>query len=130
MNKRVHKVIYYCLLISIIGMAYYLFGKITGFYFPCLFRVVTGLYCPGCGATRLATALLEGRFLEAYKSNPVLFLILPILGVMLIKYLIGYIKGTGTENTRIEKIVVGIMLVGVIAFGIMRNIPYFSYLRP
>jgi hypothetical protein len=130
MKERVHKVIYYSTLIGILGMAYYLFGKYTGLYIPCVFRLVTGLYCPGCGSTRLAAALIEGRFMAAFRSNEALFLILPFLTIIFIKYLIRYIKGIQRSTTRTEKIVTGIMLAGVIAFGIMRNIPYFSYLRP
>ncbi|WP_033164620.1 DUF2752 domain-containing protein [Clostridium sp. KNHs205] len=130
MKERVHKVIYYSSLLGIIGMAYYLFGKYTGLYIPCVFRLVTGFYCPGCGSTRLAAALIEGRLTAAFRSNEALFLMLPILAIFLIKYLIRYIKGMQRSTTKTEKIVTGIMLVGVIAFGIMRNIPYFSYLRP
>lgn len=130
MKERVHKVIYYSTLIGILGMAYYLFGKYTGLYIPCVFRLVTGFYCPGCGSTRLAAALIEGRFMTAFRSNEALFLILPFLTIIFIKYLIRYIKGIQRSTTRTEKIVTGIMLAGVIAFGIMRNIPYFSYLRP
>lgn len=130
MKERVHKVFYYIIVIGIIGMAYYLFGKLTGLYIPCLFRMVTGLYCPGCGITRLATALIEGHYLTAFQSNAALFLLLPFLAFIVIKHTIRFIKGYKTNETRIEKIIIGIMLVVLIAFGIMRNIPYFSYLRP
>jgi ABC-type uncharacterized transport system permease subunit len=78
----------------------------------------------------LAAALIEGRLTAAFRSNEALFLMLPFLAIFLIKYLIRYIKGIQRNTTRTEKIVTGIMLVGVIAFGIMRNIHYFSYLRP
>ncbi|MDF2872347.1 MAG: hypothetical protein K0R05_3922 [Anaerocolumna sp.] len=130
MKERVHNVIYYSSLIGILGMVYYLFGKYTGLYIPCVFRLVTGFYCPGCGSTRLAVALIGGRFMAAFRSNEALFLILPFLTIIFIKYLIRYIKGIQRSTTRTEKIVTGIMLAGVIVFGIMRNIPYFSYLRP
>lgn len=130
MKERVHKVIYYMALTGMIGMTYYLFGKYTGLYIPCIFRLVTGFYCPGCGSTRLAEALIEGRFLAAFKSNEALFLLLPFLTIIFIKYLIRYIKGIQRSTTRTEKIVIGMMLVGVITFGILRNIPYFSYFKP
>ena len=29
--------------------------------YPCLFHLVTGAYCPGCGGTRALLALLHGR---------------------------------------------------------------------
>ena len=38
----------------------------------CLFREVTGVPCPSCGAGRAAIALAEGRVVEAIASNPLL----------------------------------------------------------
>ena len=40
------------------------------FYPPCLIKWVTGLNCPGCGATRALHALLHLRFAEAFALNP------------------------------------------------------------
>lgn len=33
----------------------------TWFQMPCLFQMMTGLYCPGCGGTRAVRALLSGH---------------------------------------------------------------------
>lgn len=38
---------------------------------PCLFHVLTGYYCPGCGGTRAALALLHGNFFLSLKYHPV-----------------------------------------------------------
>lgn len=46
----------------------------AAFYPPCVFRMLTGLDCPGCGTTRAAHAILHGRFGEAFRLNPMLFL--------------------------------------------------------
>lgn len=37
---------------------------------PCLFHIITGYYCPGCGGTRALRALLHGRFLQAAWYHP------------------------------------------------------------
>lgn len=37
---------------------------------PCVFRAVTGVSCPTCGATRATTALLDGRIIDALTLNP------------------------------------------------------------
>jgi hypothetical protein len=37
---------------------------------PCIFHTLTGISCPTCGTTRAATALLDGRIIEALASNP------------------------------------------------------------
>jgi uncharacterized protein DUF2752 len=36
----------------------------------CQFHRWTGIACPTCGMTRAALALLEGRFLSAFATNP------------------------------------------------------------
>ena len=46
----------------------------TAFYPPCVFKTVTGFDCPGCGSTRAAHAILHGRFGDAFRLNPMLFL--------------------------------------------------------
>lgn len=47
----------------------------TTFYPQCMFRVATGLECPGCGTTRALHALLHLRVGEAFALNPMLFAI-------------------------------------------------------
>jgi hypothetical protein len=37
---------------------------------PCLFRHVTGIPCPSCGATRGVLAFVDGRVGEAFALNP------------------------------------------------------------
>jgi glycyl-tRNA synthetase (class II) len=50
----------------------------------CLFKHITGIPCPSCGATRSVLSLLQGHFTEAVTTNPlgillfILMLILPI----------------------------------------------------
>jgi hypothetical protein len=41
----------------------------------CLFRRLTGLYCPGCGATRALNALLHGDVPTALSMNPLLVIV-------------------------------------------------------
>jgi Protein of unknown function (DUF2752) len=52
----------------------------SAFYPPCVFRMVTGLECPGCGTTRALHHLLHGRVAEAFQLNPMLFAV-GIVGV-------------------------------------------------
>lgn len=48
---------------------------------PCLFREITGFYCPGCGNTRAVLALFNGDFLSSLRYNiaPLTIIILLIL---------------------------------------------------
>jgi hypothetical protein len=44
----------------------------------CTFRALTGLQCPGCGATRATHELLHGRLLAAWHYNALWVLMLPV----------------------------------------------------
>lgn len=43
------------------------------FHMPCLFRLLTGLYCPGCGGTRALVYLAQGRLLKSVVYHPLVF---------------------------------------------------------
>ena len=45
-------------------------GVITRQGFSCLFHLLTGLYCPGCGGTRAFRALLAGNLLLSIRYHP------------------------------------------------------------
>ncbi len=49
------------------------------FYPPCPIHQLTGLLCPGCGATRALAFLLHGDLPHAWHSNPLILLLLPVL---------------------------------------------------
>ncbi|SEO26441.1 Protein of unknown function [Amphibacillus marinus] len=93
-----------------------------GIHIPCPFYSVTGLYCPGCGITRASLAILNGDLHQAFRYNMVIFLVLPLL---LINYLLEQ-KG----HRQASKLLLTSLLVITILFGILRNIPLFSYLAP
>ena len=51
-----------------------------GSFFPkCIFYVLTGYKCPGCGTQRALHHLLQGDFLEAFKQNALAFLSVPYI---------------------------------------------------
>lgn len=58
----------------------YRFEPVTsGFYPQCVFHLLTGYDCPGCGAARALHALLHGRLGAAFRFNPMLLLYAPLL---------------------------------------------------
>ncbi len=73
----------------LLAAAVYLFmfepGR-TGLFPVCLFRLVTGYTCPGCGSTRAMHQLLHGHVVAAFMLNPFLLLAIPFLLYALIRY--------------------------------------------
>lgn len=60
----------------VLAAVYFVLQKITGFtltYYlpPCIFHVVTGLDCPGCGGTRATVSFLHGHFLKSFIYHPI-----------------------------------------------------------
>lgn len=96
-------------------------------YIPCIFHKITGLYCPGCGITRMIISLLKMNFCQAFRYNPLAFILLPLF---ICYYIIKYIFYLKNKQLIINNKVWYTILMIVILFGIIRNIPTFKYLIP
>lgn len=118
-------------IVFIIGILYFIWYQFMNLGLPCVFYKVTGFYCPGCGVTRMFLALSRLDLAEAFRSNPLVLLLLPY-GIFLYVRRFVYIMRNGEEYTyqKYHKYVLTLIVVLVLAFGIARNIPYFYYLRP
>ena len=100
-----------------------------GFYPICLFHALTGLNCPGCGATRAAYQLLHGHLLRALHDNALFVLMLVALAARgawvvrqkVLKQPAAFVVSPGT---------VWAFLVVVLAFTVLRNLPAFAWLSP
>jgi hypothetical protein len=95
---------------------------LTGIEIPCMFRELTGLWCPGCGLTRLVLALMELDFLQAFRYNRLVFFLAPLF------VLYWLLERSGKKKQ--ASMLMGVMIVMTIAFGVLRNIPYFKWLAP
>jgi hypothetical protein len=51
---------------------------------PCLISFTTGIDCWGCGLTRATTALIKLDFASAYELNPLVFIVLPSIALLLL----------------------------------------------
>jgi hypothetical protein len=43
---------------------------IKTYLLPCVFQLITGYYCPGCGGTRAVSALLHGNVIKSMLYHP------------------------------------------------------------
>ncbi len=66
--------------LATVGTLLYLVPR-SPLYPLCPFHAITGLLCPGCGATRALVALAHGHIHEAITQNALIVLLLPALVV-------------------------------------------------
>ena len=87
----------------------------------CMFYQWTGLYCPGCGATRALSAMLHGDVKASLHNNLLLFPLIALIVFLIMK------PGISLKRP------VAVAIVAIIfGFTILRNIPFapFTYLAP
>jgi hypothetical protein len=86
---------------------------------PCPLRALTGLDCPLCGATRATHALVHGRVVEALDFNALYVVALPIVGLLMLLWLV---RGRLPERVRSGAFVWSVVAVAT-AFAVLRNLP-------
>lgn len=59
---------------------------------PCVFRMFTGLYCPGCGGTRAVKALLRGQIGMSLYYHPFVLYLTVWIGFEVFVWLIHIIR--------------------------------------
>ena len=121
------------LLVGIIGGLCLYFGHPSEYtWLPsCPFRVWTGLLCPGCGTLRATHYLLNGQFGTAFRYQPLMISLLPILALLAGKALYGYFQKTSIILP-FELYLYWLILIAIGLFFVLRNIPLdcFDCLRP
>lgn len=110
------------------GALYLYFHDPYQYPLPCIIKLLTGMYCPGCGAGRACFSILHGKFFDAFCYNPLLVILLPFAG--------GYIAARGidwavTGGNHIDgkisiKLLLALLII-ILVYGILRNIPIFPF---
>lgn len=101
-------------------------GK-SGFFPACMFRVLTGLTCPGCGSTRALHQLLHGHVASAFVLNPLLLIVLPILMYVLIRHTAWAIRGASPAGNRLPAPVIYGIFFLLLSFWVIRNTPLYPF---
>jgi len=90
----------------------------------CAFHAITGLHCPGCGATRATHELLNGRLLAALQYNALWIVSLPIWlyagASQARRYVYGRLLPADPTQKRWTFV---ILVAAALAFGLLRNLP-------
>jgi len=102
-----------------------------GIVIPCVFHELTGLYCPGCGVTRMIFALLKLDFYQAFRYNSLIFLFMPFILVCTFDFIIKKFKNKSNYlYQNINNKIWILLIVITLLFGVLRNVPIFDYLIP
>ena len=110
------------------GALYLYFHNPFQYPLPCVFYLLTGLYCPGCGAGRACYYILHGEFLTAFGYNPLMVIILPAIGLyILVRGTDWVVTGGNHVDKKISVNFLLIVLVVILIYGVLRNIPVFPF---
>ena len=125
-NKAKKQHGFYILLGIFISFLYLFF--LTAIHYQCPFHELFGIWCAGCGGTRMLISFLHLDFYQSFRYNPLLFVLLIIGIIYFIFIVVHYIKKKEliVPSTKALVILLGI----VILYMILRNIDYFHYLIP
>ncbi len=93
----------------------------------CPLYVTTGVYCPGCGSQRATHQLLQLNILGVLQQNVLYFLGILILGYHFIVTSLNSILKKNFYNYIYHPKTPLILLVLIIFYWILRNIPYYPF---
>ncbi len=112
-----------------LGVVYLGIVLFTPFGIPCMFHVITGLSCPGCGISRFFMELAQLRILSALRQNLAVAILLPVWGVIGVIEFWFNPRALAKGSCLVDVLTWGSVAV-LVLFGILRNLPGFEFLLP
>lgn len=122
MMGRRAKIITAAAAVATVAALYYIFNPATSVWAPkCVFKMMTGYECPGCGSQRLLHSLLHGDIASAWHANAYLLCISPLLLLMAIAAMqrVKYPRLYAAVNSLP---VIAVVCISLVAWTIFRNL--------
>jgi hypothetical protein len=108
----------------------FVFDPAKNFFYPgCTFHKLTGLNCPGCGATRSLHVLLHGNISAALQDNALFVFLLVFFILRGGWFAVKHFRGQVTGSFFPQKILWPLLVLAVL-FSVLRNLPAFNFLSP
>ena len=105
-----------------LGAAYTAVIFVVGRGLYCPFWKLTGLWCPGCGVSRMCMALLRLDLAGAWRANAALLLALPVLAVLVVRMAVRHVRTGQKLPSRGEERIIWGLLIYFLAWGVLRNL--------
>ena len=112
------------MIIALILLLYFLFALFTGYGIPCVFHLLTGLNCPGCGISRMFLSLAKGDLSAAFQYNALVLCLLPLFLTLIVYWITGWLchRKAGKKGKRIEKALYLFLIAALLLWGVVRNL--------
>ncbi|WP_460365191.1 DUF2752 domain-containing protein [Actinocorallia lasiicapitis] len=102
----------------------------AGHYPTCPLLAMTGVFCPGCGGLRMAHAIAQGNLAEAASRNLLAFVLIPVAIYLWGLWTVATWRGTPVRTRLGSRAAVITLLVAVVVFSVVRNLPFGGWLAP
>lgn len=90
---------------------------------PCPTYALFGIYCPGCGASRMLYSLLHLDVPAALHYNALAVAAVVVLAAVFVVWTVGRIRGTPMPRWQVYRRAPDVVLAAVAVWFVVRNIP-------
>lgn len=130
-HSRTERLLACCIVVAALALAFYLLAYDSFFASiqtpPCMFRTLTGFYCPGCGTRSALIQLARGNLYAAFRLNPLTVLALPALVPFTISQFLTAFTGRSLIRLRLHPALIWGLFVLIVIYWIGRNIPLYPF---
>ena len=92
------------------------------FYPHCPLYVMTGWQCPGCGTLRAIHELTHGHWQAAFRFNPLLVILSPLIAFYFGREVLLESRGQHTNWNAVPASAIWAIAVLLVSYGILRNL--------
>jgi hypothetical protein len=101
-----------------------------GHYPTCPWLALTGTYCPGCGTLRMLHSFTHGQFVHGFGLNPLGAIVFAWAGVEYARWAFASATGRRYVQWPQNKWWVWGVLVVILVYWVVRNLPFGAALAP
>lgn len=121
--QRIVVVLVFAVVVPVGASVLYTYSPTTHTFYPsCMFRYLTNLHCPGCGATRSLYSLLHGNVEQAIAYNVLFVLLTPLIFYAIFRLAVSTWTGRPAPGPKVPERVSKALLYLLLVFWVARNI--------